>query len=379
MGGNAVDQTYDVKPGRKPADEYHRIMERTCWKLSNMFSWSMLAPVKAYANKESFGDGDIILERDELPANWISIIHKAFAPQNMVVNRFGGSPFSYKWDDSVPEVSPDCFSVSFDVQGLQVDLILVNRNEFHAARVYYAFNDLGNFMGRIAERMGFKYGWDGFWKEVRVEDEVVGKILVSRDTAKVFDFLGYDYNRFKQGFNTLEEVYEYAASTQYFSRLPFQLENRNHKSRARDAKRSSYRGFLEWMADKPELDKSAWHVYDPKNATDYDLYRRNTERNGFLVVAYSTFPGLEAEYKNIETVEIIKRQAKQHWNGKLVSETTGYSGEKLGRFMTYCKNSLPLKDTRWHSFEQWVVENGRWEVIDYIKNCMNDFEEDTDV
>lgn len=373
MGGNAIDQTYDSKPGRKPADEYFRIMERTCWKLNNMFPWSLTSAVRAYHTKSSFGDGDILLDRDELPPNWIRLVHSMFSPQNMVINRFKGTPLSYKWNDEVPPASPECFSVSFDVQGLQVDLILVDREEFHTARVYYAFNDLGNFMGRIAERMGFTYGWNGFWKEVRYQGEVVDKLLVSRDSRKVFEFLGYDYDRFKQGFDTLEDVYQFAASTKYFNRHPFLLENRNHKSRVRDAKRASYNGFLEWMKDKPELDKYGWLQYDPAKPAEHELSMRSAERNNFLHKAVDAFPGLRDKHDACIAAEELKRKVKKVWNGDVVWKITNYTGEKLGKFMKYCRESFPITDSRYPTFDHWIVTIDNWDVMVYVEDRMGYF------
>lgn len=353
MGGNAVDQTYETKPGRKPAAEYFRIMEGVTWKITNMFPWASIAPVKAYSQKESFGDGDILIDREGLPADWISQLHLTFMPQNMVLNRFKGTPLSYKWNDTVPVVSPDCFSVSLDIQGLQVDFILVDSAEFHTARVYYAFNDLGNFMGRIAERLGFQYGWDGLWKEVRDSDTVLHeKILVSRDVPAIFSFLGYDYARFMRGFATLEEVYEYAATTPYFNRTPYLLEKRNNKSRARDSKRASYRGFLEWMENRPELDKYQWVTYLGDTQTPEYLNGRVMERTKFMHVAMEVFPDLEQKVHNVLQTQQWKKRAKELFNAAIVSKVTGLSGKPMGDFMYKCRQDYPKNDIM--SFEQWV-------------------------
>jgi hypothetical protein len=346
MGGNALDQTYATKPGRKPAEEYYRIMERVCWRIGNMFPWSHMSAVTAYAKKESFGDGDILIEREGLPVDWVRQLHKTFMPQNMVINRFKGTALSYRWDDEVPAVSPECFSVSLDIQGLQVDLIAVNRNEFHMARTYYAFNDLGNLMGRIAERMGFKYGWNGLWKELRNDkDEPYANILVSRNAAQIFRFLGYDHERFMRGFDTLEDVFEFAASTPYFNRRMYQLESRNHKSRSRDAKRNSYRAFLAWIEHKPELEKYQWTIYQPGEKSP----ERNAEKLYWAKRAYEVFPGL-TEACNKETTKYQNaKRAKELWNGRIVTGVTGLIGLELGKFMTYCRDE-------YDDFDAWVIQ-----------------------
>jgi len=357
MGGNAIDQTYAGKPGRKPAEEYFRIMERVMWRISNMFPWAYMAPVKAYAKKESFGDGDILIDRSGLPADWISQLHKAFMPQNLVINRFKGTPLSYIWSDNVPAESPSCFSVSLDIMGLQVDLIAVNPDEFVTARTYYAFNDLGNLMGRIAERHGFKYGWDGLWKELHDEKgEVITKLLVSRDIPKIFQFLGYDYTRFAQGFETLEDIFEFAASTPFFSRRIYLLENRNHKSRARDAKRKSYNAFLQWLEQRPDLEKYQWLEYAPGEKSE----ARTKEKQECLVRAYAFFPGLEEECVKAISKHINAQRAKILWNGKVVSEVTGLKGVALGSFMDHC---------RWrHSdFDAWVLTQTPGQIAIFIK------------
>jgi hypothetical protein len=318
--------------------------------------------VTAYAKKESFGDGDILIERDNLPSDWVQQMHKAFMPQNLVINRFKGTPLSYRWDDEVPAISPECFSVSLDIMGLQVDLILVNRDEFNTARTYYAFNDLGNFMGRIAERMGFKYGWDGLWKElINDKGEPFAKILVSRDVAQIFEFLGYDHGRFSRGFETQEDVFTFAASTRYFNRRIYLLESRNHKSRARDAKRKSYTAFLTWLGMKPELEKYQWLEYTPGDKSA----ERDKEKAYWLEKSYDYFPGLEGLVIIKQTEDQQAREAKKVWNGAIVTAITGLTGKALGDFMQECRDRQ--KRMSMFSFEQWVNHQTPQQIEEFVK------------
>ncbi|HEX8612994.1 MAG TPA: hypothetical protein VF800_17035 [Telluria sp.] len=317
---------------RQSAADYNAITAAAVAKLRALFPAIACQPILAYGQKESFGDSDILIESTHLPPDWIDQVKAAFAPQDLIVNG---------------DV------VSFDFLSMQIDLITTPAEEMAFAASYYAFNDLGNLMGRIAHKMGLKYGHDGLWKLLRDNDQVFAEILISRDVAKTFALLGYDHVRYLQGFHTLVDVFEFAASTPYFHRQIYLLDNRNAASRVRDAKRPSYTAFLAWIEDKPELDRYHWSAWDGGRASpERDAERADWERRIFNDI----FPEARPQYLAAIDEHDTRKRAKAVWNGAIVAAQTGYQGRELGDFMDACRASfLDVPHDAALSFEQWVL------------------------
>jgi hypothetical protein len=84
-------------------------------------------------------------------------------------------------------------------------------------------------------------------------DYMFREILLTREYEAALFFLGYDPERFREGFENLEDIFKYVAGSRYFNRDIFLLENRNAQSRIRDRKRPTYTKFLTWCEDRPNL------------------------------------------------------------------------------------------------------------------------------
>ena len=338
MGGNALKNTVTE---RKSAEEYNRITNDVIEKLKSIFPDTHMVATLSFRNKESFGDSDILITSDNLPSCWQELIVEVFKPNETYSN---GSAFS------------------FDYQSMQIDLIKSPLEEFHFSNVYYAYNDLGNFIGRIAHRMGYRYGHAGLRKLVREDTKVIADILVSRDPRKVFEFLGYDFDVWMKGFDTLEEIFAYAASSPYFNREVFDLDNNNHENRTRDRKRPNYSAFLKWMEDKPELDVYQWQPY----TGDVRSPQRDEEKRFFQELGFITFDGFEHQYDRAMRQEERRKSIKEKWNGDIVGQISGLKGKDLGVLITACKLQKNTQAWSEEGFEDWVLEATQEEIKDFI-------------
>ena len=72
------------------------------------------------------------------------------------------------------------------------------------------------------------------------------KLFIS-NFDQALEFLGFDSSRFAQGFNTIDDILDYVASSKYFCKDFFLFENRNHDQRKRDVKRPTYTRALEYF------------------------------------------------------------------------------------------------------------------------------------
>jgi hypothetical protein len=167
MGGSAL-KDYGVR--RYLKDEFNNLSDELIPKIGELFKTDVEL-VKSYNNKESFGDMDLL-----------------------VLNN-GSSHFLYPSDLIIENLKPKGISknsnvISFEYKELQIDLILTKSNNWETSKVFFAYNDLGNLMGRIYNSLGFKWGFDGLKYVHKIDDKVLGEIMVSknpRDEIELFE------------------------------------------------------------------------------------------------------------------------------------------------------------------------------------------------
>lgn len=241
MGGNAMQQ-YGVE--RLTKEQYNEVLSELTITLPEK-----TLPVPSYRSKESFGDCDLLTTAtDEAFEKSLS---KDFA---LLGKKRNGAVTSYalKYGSFPP---------------FQFDLIKAKEDSFKFHYNYLSYNDLGNLIGRVAAAFGFKFAHDGLyilaWYDhkgeersvVRVKEEAKTNDHAEHRMEKLFisnfdealEFLGFDSLRFAQGFDTVDDILDFVASSKYFCKDFFLFENRNHDQRKRDVKRPTYTRALEYF------------------------------------------------------------------------------------------------------------------------------------
>jgi hypothetical protein len=243
---------------------------------------------------------------------------------------------------------------SFNVDEIQVDIIMCEPENFNAMYHYLSYNDLGNFMGRLAHSLGFKYGQDGLVYDHYFKDKKIGRILVSQDYPRIFKFLDLDYGRWERGFDKLEDVFEFIVSSKYFSYEKFQLRSLNKINRERNLKRKSYMSFLDYI-----------ERYKDRNAHFESL------KSEFMAEAIKMFPEfqykLETRRLEYEVTRDLYIQAK--FNGGEIMRRFGLQGKEIGETMEGFKERIYKNKgdmhgpayfnfvTREQSFNNYVLNN----------------------
>ena len=328
MGGNATKHLGTQRVNKQQ-------FEQCCNMLNNMLQQYVIEQnlqtkekfcvIESYYDKQDFGDIDLLSTIDRQ-------IFEKLVEKTDNINIVGkAEQFSYAIEFII---------ASNEVVLVQVDYIKNNILDFDFSKNFFAFNDLGNLIGRIAAQAGFSFGFDGLKRKIYVDnrgdiindlytkkieyiphkatqetiangkktvpvislvenarlfknelDRAIQKtsIVVTKDFDKALKFLGFDVERFKQGFNNMNEVFEFVASSTFFNKDAFLFENRNHKARARDKKRSNYLAALEYFKDKKDRKKQL------------SLSRMKKE-----------FPNFKTEYQNLE------KQIKSDFIDKMV-------------------------------------------------------------
>ena len=193
MGGKALNK-YGIYTERKTTKEFLKIGEEIQDHIGVDFNFLVETEVvTCYHQKPDHGDLDLLIKVDGVfhnaGINLREYIAEAFNPQ--AIHNNGGV-------------------YSFDYQNFQIDFIPVKESKWETAKVYYSYDPLGNIMGKTFHKFGLSYGWDGlFYKFRNFNGRNSQNILISNDTKKIFEFGGYDYDRYLQGFDTLEEILKF--------------------------------------------------------------------------------------------------------------------------------------------------------------------------
>lgn len=271
-----------------------------------------------YRDKSSFGDIDLIVERDKEDLG-DGIRYRNDDLIEMAVTRFHSR-------DCAPNTNILSFEYRqsvLDEEGFQVDLIMMPPSIVQTAVNYFSYNDLGNFLGRTAHKMGFKYGHEGLLYYVRDKEHLTEVLSVSKNQSDILAFLGYNPSTFFKGFDSLNEVFEYAVSTPFFNKSLFALENLNHKNRTRDRKRANYNAFLTFI-----------------ECNTVPEYAYPDDKMEWLERAYSFFPHFQQQLIESQERHQREKEFKALFNGKLIMTYIPLKGKELGTFIGDFKQSL---------------------------------------
>lgn len=321
MGGRAFPKLNCKRLNKEEFDIFSQKIVSQLYSIGGFF-WI----IKSYHQKDSFGDLDIVYTTQE--------DHK------IPVERF-----IFELDCSYSFINGDITSLAIphEESFFQVDLIFIPKKYIQNAYCYFAYNDLGNLVGRIFHRAGFKLGQKGLQYIIRDEEcdnRVIKEVDIDGTWSEYLSFAGYDSSRWLKGFDTLEDVFEYAVSTPLASKTIFRLEETNHAARVRDRKRKTYQQFLQW-------------IYGTENnVPDEERIPKKQLRKEFLEKAFETFPHFKIDYDRYMFESNQNKQVKNKFNGHIVSEVTGLTGKDLGSFIqdfihSYIENELRTDKTTW--------------------------------
>lgn len=301
MGGNALKKVKTVRLDKRRHEETAREI------LSFFEEMGVKADVpKSYATKESFGDLDVVVENRGDMDRIVREVLERFFPKETFKNK---TIFSFAYALGKEEF-------------FQVDLIFVPPRNFESSLFYLSYNDLSNILGRIARRIGLKFGHEGLFYIYKNErEEKIGEILVTKEPGEIYEILGVSYERYLEGFGTLEEIFEFVVSSKYFAKETFHLKNLDCANRNRNRKRKTYMEFLDYLERKDF----------PSSPPDGEIGKR------VLPSILEKYPHVGEKAREIEEKIEKKRAVSKKFNGRIVMEITGMRGKELKPLMRRLK------------------------------------------
>jgi hypothetical protein len=331
MGGKALNR-FGVFTERKNTEEFLRIGEEIQDSLYvyflNRYGISVeTCVVTCYRTKPDHGDLDLLVKvtpEINMLIDFRKEIELFFLPK--AINSNGGVH-------------------SFDFQGFQIDFIPVKESKWETAKTYYSYDPLGNIMGKTFHKFGLSYGWDGlFYKFRNFHGSNSQNVLLTNDARKIFEFGGYDYDRYLKGFDTLEEIFNFCIDSRYFDAEMFQMENLKSIDKKRNRKRGSYHAFLEYL----------------KENNINTRYYFNDDKDSYLISIDNYFPeaNLLEKISEFKKIDALNKLLSEKFNGNIVMTwLPDLKGKELGAAMN--KFTKMLGD----EFGEFIMNND----IDTIK------------
>ena len=300
MGGRAM-ALLNIETERKTTFDHLRIQSILKPKIAEMFNTEVKG-VKFYRHKETHGDLDLLILNNGNLGNVAEKLKAEFGPVYSNGNVY-----------------------SFEYEKYQVDIILQPTRNWETCSDFFDYDPSGNLCGKTAHKFGLKYGFSGLVYPFRTfSGRLTSDIVISKDTKKIFDFLGFNYEHYSKGFDTVEEIFEWIINGKYFCADSFMMDNLNHIDRKRNAKRSTYQGFLEYIN---------------KRSGELPSYKFDKNKENYIDLIDTFFPeaGFKKELEKLKLKDERNELASKKFNGKLVMEITNLTGKELGACITAFK------------------------------------------
>ena len=200
-------------------------------------------------------------------------------------------------------------------------------------------------------KCGLHYGQEGLFLKIYNKDRFLGKIIVSKDVKKIFEFLDLSYDKYVQGFEDIEELFVFISNSRYFNWEKVQLENNNKVNRDRDKKRNTYQEFLKWI--------------DENVRDDAHNYQTEKDKTLYYDKINEAFPeaNLQMEVRRLEYEYCRELYVKSKFNGGEVMRRYGLQGKELGDAMSTFKKingSLFPNET----YEDYIIKTPTKEIYD---------------
>lgn len=270
MGGNA---TLEYKTKRITKEENEKIINFLFDSLNKDKDFSskneLFGIPLSYSEKESFGDIDLLTTM-----NLVELLNKISKNSNILIEpkylAKKRDKNGFRINSQIESIPVKIKTNEFETDFFQLDLILSTKENFDNHLRYLSFNDLGALIGRIAYSQGLRFGESGLYYNFPFEHkftEILGKtkLFISNDYFKILSMLGFEnlpnkedvkgIEKFNKQFKNKIDIFNFIISNKNFNAEAFSVSTKNSKTKSRDRKRSTVKGFLDFLIEKGYLTK----------------------------------------------------------------------------------------------------------------------------
>jgi len=178
-------------------------------------------------DKNDFGDLDFILPLEDRKIEDVKSLIDSLHPAKKVLHN--GMVSSVLWESGGDVLT-------------QIDFILSEPQNLDATVVYYSFNDLNGLIGKIFYSHGLKFGHKGLLFNIETK-RTKKEIVLMTDPKKIYELIGLDFNRWLEGFYTVDEIIEFVKTSPFAKKEVFEINSLTHRQRTRDQERSTFQAL----------------------------------------------------------------------------------------------------------------------------------------
>lgn len=245
MGGNVFKGTR-----RLTKEEHLREGLFVSMVMSNRWPERRFQLVLNKSDKTSFGDIDVVMERDDLADEFLDELKELFELDD---------------DDMAPAPGAAANKrgfIHFKYREFQVDLVLVEKVAFNLLHQTLVHEDLLMYLSVMAKKNGWKFSGHGLKVPIVKKGQYEWKTF-SYDFNDGLRLLGLDEEQALNGFQNEESAFEFTSSSSKFHRELFNPSNMSRKKSKRPRLYEGRMRFLKWVDDN--------HVENKKDYEDFNV------------------------------------------------------------------------------------------------------------
>ncbi len=260
MGGLAfADERPPLHTPRMPPEVYTDTRDDLLGTLRKFYAQAT-CPIEG-PGKTDHGDIDILVaeplndfDSDQIAAAIGAVKHK----------KTGGSQtthFAVPWPTlphpfSVGSIANDTSAVAsweHDQTYIQLDLHICTSASFTWEVFHQTHGDFWNIIGSTIRRLGLTPSNSGFYvriEEIEARNKNAARILLTTSPSETLTFLGLDETRYWQKFETVDELFAYAATCRFFDPRKYDPARTKGDLKANDRARAKKRAvFRKWVEE----------------------------------------------------------------------------------------------------------------------------------
>ncbi|KAJ7773064.1 hypothetical protein B0H16DRAFT_1511127 [Mycena metata] len=194
----------------------------------------------------------------------------------------------------------------------QVDVhVCSDKAEWERIQFFNGYGDLGMIMGLIARNKGLALGSKGL--KVPHVPRTPFELSVSMD--EIMQYMGLSMERWKAGFRTKQEVFEWVATSPLFDPVRFQAEGQGFKKVKPE--RKMYAQFVQWVREQQK------HLVESGSAEGALRHTMDQEEQVQHALKYF---GKKEEFDALNREDAEKARLREGFNGTKVRAWTELTG-----------------------------------------------------
>jgi hypothetical protein len=189
-------------------EQYQKISREVLTTLNTTFNMYSDAAwlVQEFTSNPSYTSITLLIRE-----SFLSKLKSRRAWKEVVAKGFNSTAIS-PWEDGI--------TTSFDFNKFEVNIKEVPDASLTFASGFFSFENFGELLIPLANKMGFKLDHKGLWLEAKRDGKILSEIRVVDNFSEALDLLGMsESNAYRySSFSTPKGLYEFTASGQYFDK-----------------------------------------------------------------------------------------------------------------------------------------------------------------